>query len=321
MATSSIQLDFVTVDVFTNTRYKGNPLAIVKVPRSYTLSQDQKQAIAQEFNLSETTFLHERGSANQTITWTVDIFTPSGELPFAGHPTIGTACHAISEFSQGGPGDGTVKAKFKVKAGLIHLEYDSPKNLARASIPHDLHVHAKVWSRADLTQLQPRLAEGSRLGNFQLKENYPIVSVVKGMTFVLIELEDEEALNLVRTTDQSLAIDGLDEGWTDSFAGTYFYVQLADKEDEAKALRTRMIEGTFEDPATGSAASDLAGYLSLQEGRPGQTLKYVITQGVEMGRRSDINIEVVMADDSGIEYIYLVGSAVQVRKQSFSLHR
>lgn len=73
-----------------------------------------------------------------------------------------------------------------------------------------------------------------------------------------------------------------------------------------------MIEKTLEDPATGSAASDLAGYLSLTEGKPGATIKFAITQGVEMGRRSNIGLEIVMAEKSGIEGVFLQGSAVQV---------
>jgi PhzF family phenazine biosynthesis protein len=88
MASSSKKLDFAIVDVFTDKRYKGNPLAVVRVPASSNLTQEQKQNIAREFNLSETTFLHEP-AGNESGVWTVDIFTINEELPFAGHPTIG----------------------------------------------------------------------------------------------------------------------------------------------------------------------------------------------------------------------------------------
>lgn len=86
MASKALKLDFVTVDVFTQQQYEGNPLAIVTVPRGTELSQKQKQTIAQEFNLSETTFVHPPGG--DELEWTVDIFTTSAELPFAGHPTV-----------------------------------------------------------------------------------------------------------------------------------------------------------------------------------------------------------------------------------------
>lgn len=137
------------------------------------------------------------------------------------------------------------------------------------------------------------------------------MSIVKGMTFVLIELESLEALRLVGLT-RSIAVNGLDEGWTRTFVGTYFFVRVGTSSDGVQLLRTRMIQGSLEDPATGSAASDLAAYISLTEGRPEQRLEYVITQGVEMGRRSDINIEVVMEEQGRIERVILGGGAVQV---------
>ena len=93
---SLLQLDFVTVDVFTTKPYDGNPLAIVRIPHSVTLSQEQKQTIAREFNLSEATFLHEKSVDAQEDAWTVDDFLTTAEIPFAGHPTIGTACYALS---------------------------------------------------------------------------------------------------------------------------------------------------------------------------------------------------------------------------------
>lgn len=132
------------------------------------------------------------------------------------------------------------------------------------------------------------------------------------MTFVLVELDSLEALAMVSLAGQSVEIDGLDPGWNDTFVGTYFYVRTGKSAEGATQLRTRMIEGPLEDPATGSAASDLVAYLSLQEGKAGETLTYELIQGVEMGRRSEIFIDVVMAKGGGIETVYLEGGAVQV---------
>jgi len=120
---------------------KGNPLAIVEVPRSVTLSQEQKQTIAREFNYSETTFLHEKESDDGPDEWIVDIFMTTTELPFAGHPTIGTACHVLSKVARGsGAKGGKIEAGFKIKAGPIELQYDVEKGLARAAIPHNMWV-------------------------------------------------------------------------------------------------------------------------------------------------------------------------------------
>jgi PhzF family phenazine biosynthesis protein len=95
MSAESLQLDFRTVDVFTGTKYEGNPLAIVSIPKGADVSQEQKQAIAREFNLSETTFVHESEVNNDRTSWSVDIFMTSAELPFAGHPIIGTETRMI----------------------------------------------------------------------------------------------------------------------------------------------------------------------------------------------------------------------------------
>ncbi|KAL1599890.1 hypothetical protein SLS60_007695 [Paraconiothyrium brasiliense] len=299
MASDSTKLEFAVIDVFTQKRYEGNPLAIVRLPASSKLTQEQKQNIAREFNLSETTFLHE-AVGDEPGVWTVDIFTTHEELPFAGHPTIGTACLALSEAAQKSNAQGIVRGKFNIKAGPVQLEYDTTQRAAKAAIPHDV-----VWSRDELLAVQPALAEFVRND-----QKIPIVSIVKGMTFVLIELESLEALQKVTTTT-SITVNALDQGWDDTFVGTYYYVKTSAVEG-VQRVRTRMIEGSLEDPATGSAASDLAAYLSLLQGKPGQKLDYVITQGVEMGRKSDIYVQVIMGGDKDIETITLGGSAVSV---------
>jgi len=140
MASSPRQLDYAIIDVFTSTRYEGNPLAIVRVPRSCALSQEQKQTIAREFNLSETTFLHESEADGPSDVWRVDIFTVKEELPFAGHPTIGTACFILSDVARERGVVGQVEAQFHLKAGPVQLQYDAVKNTAKAAIPHNVYV-------------------------------------------------------------------------------------------------------------------------------------------------------------------------------------
>lgn len=160
--------------------------------------------------------------------------------------------------------------------------------------------------------LQPQLAKAHQQSKIKAENDFPIVSIVKGMTFVLVELESEEALGMVSLASKSLSIDGLDEGWNETFIGIYFFVRKGKGSGGATTIRTRMIEGSLEDPATGSAASDLAAYLSLTEGKPNETLRYEIVQGVEMGRRSKILIDVVMAEDKTVSKVYLEGGAVEV---------
>lgn len=188
-------------------------------------------------------------------------------------------------------GKDVIHAKFNVKAGKTGLRYVISEKVAKAAIPHDVHIHKKKYSRESPLGPQPGLNKAGRSGVSGLKAESDVVSIVKGMTFVLVELEDEDALRAVSTTS-GVVIAELDEGWNQSFVGTCFYVRLADSEDGTLNLRTRMIEGLLEDPATGSAASTVTGYLSL---KPNQTLKFAVTQGVEMGRRSNIGVEVGMA--------------------------
>ncbi|KAJ4321180.1 hypothetical protein N0V94_003020 [Neodidymelliopsis sp. IMI 364377] len=311
--TSALKLEFVTTDVFTDKPYEGNPLAIVRIPSGVNVSQEEKQKIAREFNLSETTFLHENTPDADEDRWVVDIFMTSNELPFAGHPTVGTACYVLSRTAEErGITEGVIEAKFTLKAGPVGLRYDVAKKTAKAAIPHDVRVHQKRWSREELFKLQPALAAAHQQGELEVQQDFPVVSIVKGMTFVLVELESVEALAKVLLAGEGVKIDGLDQGWNDTFIGSYFYVRTGKSEGGATQLRTRMIEGPLEDPATGSAASDLVAYLSLNEGRGGETLKYELVQGVEMGRRSEISIAVVMAQDGGIDTIYLEGGAVKV---------
>ncbi|KAJ3549211.1 hypothetical protein NM208_g596 [Fusarium decemcellulare] len=88
-----MKIPYTILDVFTETPFKGNPLAVVTIPPGVVLEQVRKQAIAREFNLSETTFVHDVEDPRATNERRFDIFTPQQELPFAGHPTIGTAVY------------------------------------------------------------------------------------------------------------------------------------------------------------------------------------------------------------------------------------
>jgi predicted PhzF superfamily epimerase YddE/YHI9 len=327
---SPLQLEFVTVDVFTSKPYQGNPLAIIRIPHGVTVNQEEKQRIAREFNLSESTFLHENSSDAQAGSWTVDIFLTTAEIPFAGHPTIGTACYVLERTAQErGIEDGVIEANFTLKAGPVGLRYDVAKKTARATIPHNVfvspfsllvqltlttssHIHKTRWSRNELFKLQPRIAEAHDQGKTNIGDDFAVVSIVKGMTFVLVELENTEALELVALAGHGVTVSSLDADWDKTFVATYFFVRTGTNPDGITTLQTRMIEGPLEDPATGSAASDLAAYLSLKEGSSSATLRYKVIQGVEMGRRSEISIDVEMTKDNTISQIFLEGGAVRV---------
>ena len=299
------QLSFVTLDVFTRTRYTGNPLAIVKVPQSRVLSQSQKQRIAREFNLSETVFLHEQTASDLADTSVrIDIFTAVAEIPFAGHPTVGTANYLLRLLQSHEPLNNSVKA-LQAKAGRFGITLNPAVDGVQIVVAHNVHVHASPFADRPFAQ-------------------HPVFSIVKGMNFVLAQLPDLEALgaqaqNLIgaENTYSAATLDALDEGWREGLIGTYFYVDLgaaAAAADGVRDVRTRMF-GSREDPATGSAASALCSYLSLKEGSAG-TYRYRLTQGVEMGQRSEIFLEVRVRETQGggggveIDEVLLSGCAV-----------
>ena len=204
----------------------------------------------------------------------------------------------------------------RTKAGLIHSTYDSTGiPTASASIPHNVHIHSKQISLAELTASQSSLA--TFLGE---NATFPLVSIVKGMTFVLVSLPSLEALaalNISPVSTSKWCENALDEEWEPSFLAAYYYVLLSETATEQGAtsrIRTRMIEPFVgEDPATGSAACDLGAYLALKRGGKGAVYDLKIEQGVEMGRRSVIGVRVGLdGKGEGVENIILEGTAVRI---------
>ncbi|KAH7012442.1 phenazine biosynthesis PhzC/PhzF protein [Microdochium trichocladiopsis] len=300
-----MELPFVTLDVFTTTPFKGNPLAVVTIPASLPgpPTQEQKQAIAREFNLSETVFVHDvdpRDDVNKHQR-KIDIFLPDREIPFAGHPTVGAAVSLLPL------GVRTVITK----AGPIEITQTGP-SAVQAGIPHDVRLHAKCPRDLDLSL--PELSSDDTIRQAELDAK--VVSIVNGMSFILVELPSLEALARVERSTVVFPTDELlDEGWRNSFIGRYYYVRTSTGEGgNAVSLRTRMIEKSFEDPATGSAASALCSYLSLKSGAAGALTRYEVTQGVEIGRESNITVQVGLDKDSKVDTVSLAGTAAQVMR-------
>lgn len=318
-ASNSTKLEFVTLDVFTNTRYLGNPLAVVFVPADQRqhLTQEKKQSITQEFNLSETVFLHVPTSKDAE-TVEIDIFCCESELPFAGHPTIGTAYLVLKHLQWS-----HVKTLL-TKAGPIAItSFDGG---VKAEIPHAVHVHRN--SLGSLSSDKSYLYEPYLNGKASIREaekSGQVVSIVRGMTFVMIKLGSLEDLALITESRRGLdfgKVAGLlDAGeWAGGFVARYYYVLDTPKPVERNdgkleiKLRTRMAELASEDPATGSASAALACKLAL-DWQLRQPFVMKNTQGVEMGRKSDIEIEVVPSGGNGntvIKEVFLSGQATVV---------
>lgn len=332
------QLPFVTLDVFTTHRFAGNPLAIVTVPPSFHLIAAQKQAVAREFNLSETVFLYD-DDIHETDTHPgsrasdeprLEIFTTTMELPFAGHPVVGTMCYlGRLRGRDATDGDRRIGAgiereremRLRCKAGLIGGRYDPVGDVAAAEVPSEVHVHGARVKAGDVVHSQPGLKDWFDGRSEQVTDGFPIVSLVKGMAAVLIDVGDVQSglgavgLSSVPIPQRACA---LDDGWGSAFVAPYYYVVWHEDRDgvgvgRAK-VRARMIEADMgEDPATGSAAATLGCYLALTIGGKRSVYEYDIEQGVEMGRRSMIRVRVELdASGKGVERVLLSGSAVLV---------
>ncbi|KAF5353989.1 hypothetical protein D9756_007073 [Leucocoprinus leucothites] len=299
---STRKLKFHILDVFTTTRYLGNPLAIVHVPasESQNLTQEQKLQIAREFNLSETVFLHENlpGATSDGGHVRIDIFTPKEELSFAGHPTIGSSWFVLTSTER--DGGNRREVTLQTKAGNIPAVLRESGRV-RLQVPIDFKAHKPI-PIPSFKSAQSNLRAGDYANGLDGAEG--VASVVKGTTFVLLELTSEDALKRVQGVDMTLDVPWL-EDWKGRSVGLYTFYEREDG-----VVRTRMMRGTFEDAATGSAASTLGGWLGKRKG-PG---KWVIemVQGVEMGRRSEIEVRVQVDNDGGIQGIELGGEAVHV---------
>ena len=205
-------LEFVTLDVFTDTPYRGNPLAIVLIPSKYEISDTNLQAIAREFNLSETVFLYlnEDGEQGQdtsrpskVLEWRIRIFMTDCELPFAGHPTIGTAVYALTQLNK----IEATRARLHCPAGTIEVEFDAASQTAKISIPHNVHLHtSNRYTASEIRVMQPGLTDDAHLKAFD------VFSPVAGMNFLNVELSSLEALAAIAPTPLKPTLK-LDEGW------------------------------------------------------------------------------------------------------------
>jgi trans-2,3-dihydro-3-hydroxyanthranilate isomerase len=268
--------DFVTVNVFTSERFGGNPLAVF--PDAGGLTDQQMQDIATDFNLSETTFVLPPADPRHHAR--VRIFTPKMEMPFAGHPNVGTG-FVLARMA----GDPPEHYTFEEIAGLVrvHILRD-PKGVitgARISAPRSLSLDIAVP-----TQLVAACA-GLLAGDIVTDAHTPLVASV-GTPFVIAEVASLDALARARPKTTAF-----EEGAAriPSLANRFNLLLYTRRGESLIHLRTRMfapLAGVPEDPATGSACAALAALLTSLAPGDNVSLHYEIEQGVEMGRPSQI---------------------------------
>ena len=268
---------FVTLDVFTDQRFGGNPLAVF--PDAAGLDAETMQALAREFNLSETAFVLPPGAPANTAR--VRIFTPQAEVPFAGHPNVGTAWVLAG---LGRDRDGALR--FEEEAGLVEVSVErrdgqvagcrvaapQPLSLADAPAPDGL---------AACAGLAPR--------------DISAVAVASVGTAAVFAAVSPEALG--RAAPDAAAFRATAARWP-GYAGHLLLYLYARDANTVRARSFAPLYGINEDPATGSAGAALAALLLHRDG--GDTLALDIRQGVEMGRPSRMQAGAGRDTDGGI---------------------
>ncbi len=256
-------MELIIVDVFAEQPLAGNQLAVVR--QASALSDDQMQAIAREMNFSETTFVTEQAPDRATVR----IFTPDRELPFAGHPTLGTAWVLA---------DGRGEYILDLQAGAVPVVF---KDGITWMTPPPVKLNS-TFPRAQAAAL-------IGLSSTDLDERYPVRFAEVGPQFLLIGLNSLTALKKAKL-DETLYQQHLKEGQSMNCLFMFTHDSYSTATDYAS--RMFFYSGNFrEDPATGSANSAFAAYLKDLEGASASSM-VIVEQGVEINRPSKLYLKI-----------------------------
>jgi trans-2,3-dihydro-3-hydroxyanthranilate isomerase len=309
---------FVQVDVFTDRVFGGNPLAVFPEPEG--LSDGELQAIAREMNLSETTFVYP--PTRPECAARVRIFTPSREIPFAGHPTIGTA-YVLATLGRLPAGSAEIVLEEGVGPVSVRLEGDP----ATPSFLWMTHPPARFGPPLEAT---PRIGVAAALGLtaddlLGGAAGPPVQMGSTGLPFLYVPLPDRATVDraeldlaaLRRAVDKTTPLDVF-----------LFAAEPATADESARGIAgraySRMLapaDGVPEDPATGSASGPLAAYLVKERLAPAPsdgTVRFLSEQGTAMGRQSFVHLLVDVAGGE-VGRIQVGGSAVPLIEGSLTL--
>lgn len=288
---------FLTLDVFTPTPFGGNQLAVF--PDARGIPDSALLDITREFNFSEVTFCYPPEDAAHTRR--VRIFTPDKEMPFAGHPTIGTA--AALALAEGALPDGRGRFLFEMGVGIVPVEVrvESPTlawaEFSVAKLP-EVGPHAPtINTLADILSLEPGDLMGGAMSPQAVSCGYP---------FLLVPLKSLKALKASRVRMDPW------ERTLQRFWAPEILVAARDPEQGEHHWRARMFAPGIrvpEDPATGSAIAAFGGWLAMKEPKADGSFAWSVDQGIEMGRPSRLDVS---ADKAGgqVTAVRVAGRAV-----------
>ena len=301
---------FIQLDVFTDRPFCGNPLAVF--PETSEITDERMQQIAREMNLSETVFALPPKDENALRQ--LRIFTPTQELPFAGHPVVGTWYCLAREGMVPLPENGTGWAHIKQEVGIGVLPVDIEFKDGDPSQVVMTQGEFKIVNEIEDWQEQAEIARALGLAREDLDENLPIQSVSTGNSMLLVPVRSLADLGHCRV---NLAL--LSEVYERAKAtGCYAFTRETIEIGEARA-HARFFVGMNigEDPATGSAAGPLGGYLVYHDAAGVDPVdgvyRFVIEQGDFMNRPSRIGLE-VKGKAGKIEEVRVGGTAVVVAR-------
>lgn len=305
---------FIQLDVFTDQAFCGNPLAVF--PEAEGITDQQMQQIAREMNLSETVFV--LPSDKEGVLRRLRIFTPSSELPFAGHPIAGTWNCLAREGVVPPPesGSGVVQIKHEVGIGVlpVEIEFKDGKPVRVVMTQGKFEIRGEV----DDGHEQADIARALGLAREDFDETLPIQAVSTGNTMLLVPIRSLADLGNCRVNqnllDEIIARNEVLSGGTGCYAFTRETIEIG-----AARAHARFFVGMNigEDPATGSAAGPLGGYLVHHDATRVDPVegvyKFVIEQGDFINRPSRIGLEVKGAPGK-VEEVRVGGTSVVVAR-------
>jgi len=289
MKTTTRKFSFAQLDVFSSKRFEGNSLAVF--PDAHGLTDKEMQDLAREMNLSETTFVFPRNGERTDHEYRVRIFTVQEELPFAGHPTLGTAF-----FLRGT--SGAAKIVLNLNVGKVPVTFDDANGKP---------------AFGEMTQMDPvfgtthdreAVARACGLRDGDVDPTLPIQTVSTGVPFIIVPLR---GLQVIR----DISLDAkASNSYLQQADGKFFYFVTRETIDPSARLHARMIFYNGEDPATGSAAGCATAWM-VAHGVAKPDEQVMIEQGIEMLRPSRIFVRASLRDDRVVN-VRVGGNAVEV---------
>jgi trans-2,3-dihydro-3-hydroxyanthranilate isomerase len=292
--------EFVQLDVFTQTVLAGNPLAIF--PDARGLNDAEMQALAREMNLSETTFIFPRDGATEAREGKkVRIFTVEAELPFAGHPTLGTALYLYASESTK-PAEITLD----LKAGKIPVRFTAnSEDAGRERVDGQVFGEMRQRDPEFGTPLSREdVARVIGIAVDEISSEWPIQPVSTGLTFTIVPFRNRQTLSDLKFSYIQAA------EFLRNTGANFFYFLCPERREGRLEARARMFFYGGEDPATGSAAGCAASWM-VQHGVEKSDEQVVIQQGVECRRPSEMHVRATR-EGGRVSNVRVGGYAVEI---------